>query len=126
MAVRTTPDAVRELIEGCTTSDAVVNSLISGASALVDKVFEDDTDISATLLEEIERWLTAHMLAVSLVRQASREKVGDAEVEYTGKYGLNLDATMYGQMVKTLDYSGKMANMGKSSAGMFAIPQFDD
>lgn len=125
MAVRTTAAEVKEIMEGCTTSDAIVNSLITAASVVVDKVFENDADIGDTLLEEIERWLTAHMIASSLYRSTSEEKVGDASLKYTGKWGMRLESTPYGQMVLTLDITGKMGNLSKQAASMFAVKNFD-
>ncbi len=125
MAIRTTAAEVKEIIDGCTTSDAIVESLITAASAVVDKAFEDDTDIGDTLLAEIERWLTAHMIASTLHRLGSEEKVGDAQIKYTGKFGLGLDSTPYGQMVKQLDVTGKLSRAGKMAATIEAIKSFD-
>lgn len=125
MAVRTTAAEVKQLIDGCDTSDAIVTVLITAASAVVDKVFENDSTIGDTLLEEIERWYTAHMLASSLWRTTSEEKVGDASLKYTGKWGVKLESTPYGQMVLVLDVTGKMGNAGKQAASMFAVKNFD-
>jgi len=125
MSIRTTAAEVKEIMENCTTSDAIVGSLIIAASAVVDQVYSTDTEIGSTLLAEIERWLTAHMLASSLNRTGSNEKVGDASITYTGKWGLGLDSTPYGQMVKQLDTTGKIAKMGKAAASMYAVKNFD-
>ena len=125
MAVRVTPAEVKEIMDNCTTSDAIVNTFIVGASAVVDKVFTNDASMSETMLKEVERWLTAHMLASTLSRTTSDEKLGDAQLTYTGKWAMGLDSTPYGQMVKTLDVSGRMAKMGLKGASMYAIPNFD-
>jgi len=61
-----------------------------------------------------------------LARMASKEKVGEAEVTYTGKWGELLKSTPYGQMVLLLDTTGKIANAGKAKASMYAIPNFDE
>ena len=127
MAVRTTHDEVLEIMDSdCSVSHAVVDRLIIAASAVVDQVFENDTDIGTTLLEEIECWLTAHMIASTLYRTTSEEKVGDATAKYTGQWGKKLESTPYGQMVLTLDTTGKMAKLGKAAASIFAIPSFED
>lgn len=125
MAVRVLAEEVLEIMDGCSVSTSIVDSLIVAANAVVNKVFENDTETSSTLLKEIEKWYTAHMLASSLSRTTQEEKLGDASVIYTGKYGMMLDSTPYGQMVKTLDITGKMANTGKSGATIRAIPNFD-
>lgn len=127
MAIRTTSAEVLQIMDNCTVSTTIIDSFITAASALIDKIFEYDTDdMPSTLLEEMERWLTAHMIASSLQRTTDTERLGDAEVKYTGKWGENLGSTPYGQMVMTLDYSGRMKNLGKGRAGIHAVPQFDD
>ena len=122
---RVTAAEVKEIIDGCTTSDVIVGVMIDAASELITQVFEDDEDIGTTLLKEIERWLTAHMLVSTLERMGSEEKVGDAQIKYTGQWGKKLESTPYGQMVLTLDTTGKMAKMGKSGASVTAITSFD-
>ena len=127
MAVRTTSAEVLQIMENCTVSTTIIDSFITAASALIDKMFEYDTDnVSSTILEEMERWLTAHMIACSLQRVTSTEKLGQAEVKYAGEYGTNLESTPYGQMVLTFDYTGRMANISKRRATINAIKQFDD
>jgi hypothetical protein len=127
MAIRTTSAEVLQIMDNCTVSTTIIDSFITSASALIDKVFEYDiNDMPSTLLEEMERWLTAHMIASSLQRTTDTERLGDAEVKYTGKWGENLGSTPYGQMVMTLDYSGRMKSLGKGRAGIHAVPQFDD
>lgn len=126
MAVRTTAAEVLDIMDsGCTVSTNIITRLIVAASAVVDQVFENDTDIGDTLLEEIECWLTAHMIASSVYRTASEEEVGDARVRYTGQWGKKLESTPYGQMLLVLDTTGKMAKMGKSGASITAITSFD-
>ncbi len=127
MAIRTTSAEVLQIMDNCTVSTTIIDSFITAASALIDKIFEYDIDdMPSALLEEMERWLTAHMIASSLQRTTDTERLGDAEVKYTGKWGENLGSTPYGQMVMTLDYSGRMKNLGKGRAGIHAVPQFDD
>jgi hypothetical protein len=122
---RTTSAAVLQIMDECTLDTAVIDGLITSASAFITKVFEDDTEMTSTILTEIERWLTAHMIACTpAYRTASKERLGDAEVSYTGQWGKMLESTPYGQMVKTLDFTGKLAKMGKAGAIMYAIPNF--
>lgn len=123
---RTTAAEVKEIMDGCSVSDVIVTSLITAASDLVTQVFSGDTSITDTLLEEIERWLTAHMIASSLYRSTKTEGVGDASVSYTGNFGEGLKSTPYGQMVLTLDFTGKLAKVGKQVASIYAITSFDD
>ncbi len=122
MAARVTATEVKAIMDGCTTVDSVVTVMIGAATELIDEVFLNDTDVSTTLLKEIERWLTAHMIASTVWRTTASEKVGDAEAKYTGQWGKNLESTPYGQMCLTLDFTGKMAKMGKLGASIYAIP----
>ena len=125
---RTTADEVRLIMDNLTEddlSDTIIESYILGANALVTKILGDDTTIGAVLMEDIERWFTAHMIASTRWRVASKEKVGQALVEYTGEWKQDLSSTPYGQMVKQLDITGKMSNIGKRAASIYAVTSFD-
>lgn len=126
MAIRVTNAEVLEIMDNCTVSTTIIDNMIKAASAVVDKVFANDSTMDDTLLKEVERWLTAHMIACTLSRTTAKERLGDAEVSYTGEWGKMLESTPYGQMVKTLDVTGKMSNIGKRGASMYVIPQFDE
>jgi len=126
MANRTTAAEVKQIMDDCTLDDTIVDVYIVAANALVTKVLGDDTNIGTVLIEEIERWFTAHMIASTRWRTTTDEKLGDASVKYTGVFKENLSSTPYGQMVKQLDITGKMANIGKRSAKMYAAIEFDD
>ena len=124
---RTTATEVKAIMDNCPVSDDdVTNHYISAASALVTGVFGDDADIGDTLIEEIERWFTAHMIASSRYRTLTSERLGDASVSYTVQFRENLSSTPYGQMVLQLDITGKMGDVGKKAARIRAIKSFDD
>lgn len=126
MAVRVTHDEVLDIMDsGCTVSHTVIDSLIISANAVINSVFDSDTTMTETMLKEIERWFVGHMIASSLYRSTMQEEIGEAKVIYTGKWGKMLEMTPYGQMVLTLDVTGKMAKAGKSGASIYAIPNFD-
>jgi len=123
---RVTATEVKAIMDNCTVLDAVVTTFIAAGTEVITEVFENDTEITTALLKEIERWFVAHMLASTLSRTTSEEKVGDASLKYTGKWGKNLESTPYGQVVLTLDVSGRMANVGKMKASIYAVKQFDE
>ena len=125
MAVRTTSAKVLQILDGCTVDGSVVDVFIATASRVLDSVFASDTTMTADQLIDIETWLAAHMIACTLHRQASQEQVDDASIKYTGFWSKDLESTSYGQMVKVIDTSGKMANAGKKLASMTAITSFD-
>lgn len=122
---RTTATEVKEIMDNCTLDGTIVDVYIVAANALVTKILGDDITIGDVLLEEIERWFTAHMIASTRWRTTTKEKVGDASVEYTGEFKQNLSSTSYGQMVMQLDITGKMGNIGKKAASIYAVTSFE-
>ena len=125
MAVRVTAAEVVEIMDNCTLSTTIIDKYIIGANAWINNILSTDTTLSDILMEHLELWFTAHMLSVSTCRTASKEKLGEASVEYTGKWGMKLNSTSYGQMVLTLDTTGLLAIAGKASASIYAITSFD-
>jgi len=126
MANRVTAADVKAIMDGCTVEDDIIEGLITSANALLSKVFEDDTEMTETILTEIERQLAAHFVASGIQRSTSRERVGDGEIFYTGKWDENLKSTPYGQNALILDFTGKLSRLGKQKIRIFAIPSFDD
>ena len=119
MAARVTSSEVLEIMDNCPLTS--VDSFITAGTLVIDSVFgsSDQSDLT----KEIERWFVAHMVASTVFRTTSDEKVGDASVKYTGQWGKRLESTPYGQMCMQLDTSGKLANaVGGIAASMFAIP----
>jgi len=126
MSVRVQAIDVKAIMDNCTLDDNVVDTFVVGASAIVDNVFATNTTLGAAMLKEIERWLAAHMIASTIQRTASDEKVGDASMKYTGQWGKKLESTSYGQMVLSLDTTGLISRAGKQAASIRAVESFDD
>ena len=127
MALRITPAEVRIImrdVDEITFPDATVTAYIIGANALINENLTGE-GLSAAILIEIERWLSAHLIAISRVRTSVKEKAGTAEIAYTDKYGMGLGLSEYGQTVKALDSTGILSSLGGKSASVFAIPNFD-
>lgn len=122
MSVRVTADEVLQILNDVTLDEEIVEAYISGANAVINSALGAGT---TDLLKEIERWMTAHMIACTRERLARKEGAGGAFIEYTGTYGQGLESTPYGQMVKALDTTGAMAGLGIKSARIIAIPSFD-
>jgi hypothetical protein len=123
---RVTAAEVREIMDNCTLTDIAISPFIGGATEIVSKVFANDTSITTALLKEIERWFAAHMIASTVFRTTSEEKLGDASLVFTGKWEEGLKSTPYGQMVLTIDVTGLMANTGKMAASIYAVNEFDE
>ena len=125
--VSPTSAEVIQIMDNCTVSTVIIDGLILSARALLDTIFSTDTDMTDTVLTEIERWFVAHMIATGIQRSTKEEKVGDASVSYTGYWSKGLESTPYGQMVITLDFTGRLKQYSnKGRASIYAVPGFDD
>ncbi len=125
MAIRTTATEVKQIID-TDLLDSIVDAYIVGASALVDNVLGSDTTLSDTLKEQIEMWLTAHMMASTRELQPAKEGGGPApSITYQGKWDQNLSSTSYGQMAMTLDTTGKLRDTSNNTgASIRAVTSF--
>ena len=118
-SARATYAGVKDIIETSLTQGQV-NAFINAANVMVTTLLSD-ADLSVTTLQQIETWLAAHLLSTRDMR-ASDEAIGGYRVKYQGQTGLGLDATFYGQQVRLLDTSGKLANLGKQAASLLTYP----
>lgn len=92
---------------------------ITAANLLVtDKL--GSSDLSTSMLKEIERWLAAHFVCARDPR-ARTESIGAATKTYEGQAGLRLSSTRYGQNVMLLDTTNTLASLGKQSAMVEAL-----
>lgn len=121
MANRVTDSEVKKLIS----TDFDTAPFITAANLIVTAQL-GSSGLSSDHLKEIERWLSAHFIAVAdSDKNLSRRSIGDTEVYYGGKTGLNLDFTRFGQQVKVLDTTNTLANLGKIEASIKAIEAID-
>ena len=121
---RTTATKVKVIID-TDLADSIVDAYISGATELVTEAIGSNTSLSDDLKAEIERWLAAHLIASTRVRQLVSGEAGGAKAVYQGKTGMGLESTLYGQQVLILDASGSFASLGGKSAKITAITSFD-
>ncbi len=118
MAVRVTATEVRVII---TTSllDAAIDAYIAIANPMVTNTVT--CGLAASVLKEIERWLTAHLISITQERLTTEEKLGEATV----KYATGGKTQSYWNMVLFLDTCGAFANLGKQAASIKSIESFD-
>lgn len=111
---RVTATEVKEIIP-TDYSDALVNAFVNTAHQVVDDNLLS-AGVAAGTLTQIELWLAAHLVAVSDQREV-RVSEGDSETEYHRfQAGLGLAATLYGQQVKVLDWTGRLSALGNKRA----------
>ncbi len=123
MAVRTSAADVKAIMDS-SLLDAEVDVYIEIANPIVTDVM-DGSGVGTTRLEEIERWLTAHLISITRERMGDTEKLGEASIKYIGKFGMGLESTPYGQTVLLLDTSGAFGDQGKVAISITAITSFD-
>lgn len=121
--MRTTATAVRKIIEvdaSVIAVDADMDPFIEAASAIVDDVCatalkaDGSAAYGATRLELIERWLTAHFIAVRDPR-TTQEKAGTVGSTFEGSAAMHLNFTRYGQQAMMLDTQGGLAALQSST-----------
>lgn len=107
----TTVNDVKKIID-TSLDDAIIESYIEAASTLTCELVGSSAELSTATKKEIERWLTAHMIAGTRERIGKEEGAGDAYIKYQGVFEGGLKSTSYGQMVITLDTTGAFAAQG--------------
>lgn len=108
---RTTSAAVALIIE--VDANIGLDPFIEVANAFVTQCCTDLTeDYTATQLELIERWLSAHMYTIRDMR-AKREKAGSVSQELQSRVDLGFDTSHYGQNAMRLDWHGGLASLNE-------------
>jgi hypothetical protein len=104
------------LIRSIKAASIMTDNLVAKAAG-INQIIADDT------LLEIETWLAAHAYCLN-DRTYSELQMGtginQSRGVFAGQTGKGLDATFYGQMAKSLDPTGILANMDEKqiNAGM--------
>ena len=124
MAIRTSASDIMEILpDDSVLTDSAIEAFIEIASSMVDDL--DSTLLNADRLKEIERFLTAHLISVTRDRQGLKEAIGEANITYTGYFGIGLKSTTYGQIVTQLDTTGALLALGRRTIKIVAITSFE-
>ena len=108
---RVTEAEVKKILSTTLTNEGIT-PFLTAANVLITDVLTDE-DYGNLLMKEIEKWLTAHFVAIR-DPQIAKEKIGDVDATYQGKTGLGLNHTSYGQQVMVLEHHGKLAEIAQS------------
>lgn len=112
-----TVDEVRAIIS-TNLEDLVIREYIESTDGIMKGLFQG-VSISQGVYKEIQRWLTAHAIAISKERQAKEEGAGGAYIKYSLIQGQGLASTSYGQMAMTIDSTGILQNTIKNKRVLF-------
>lgn len=75
--------------------------------------------VNEDTLEQIEIWLSAHLVTISKARVSKSEEAGGAKIVYAGDFGKGLNSTQYGQTAIALDYSRTLHDLLDAKKAMF-------
>jgi hypothetical protein len=110
ITVRTTPEAVQEILLNNYDGETNLEPFITAAAMVVGRRLAT-LAYTADELAEIERWLAAHFATVP-EGQLRAEQAGQARDDIAIKIDLGLDQTTYGQTARVLDTLGGLAGVG--------------
>lgn len=114
-----------EVTEICPT-DLDVYPFIATAHAIVEANLLT-SGLSETILIEIEKFLSAHLVCLADPRVEEEELLDNARVKFAmGTLGKGLDGTVYGQMVKALDTTGTLSNLGMQRARIVVPSRYEN
>lgn len=104
---RVTPEDVKKIIDVDDGLD--LEPFINVANIVVNENLLAEK-YSLDLLREIEKWLAAHFIALRDKQPVAQNAAG-LSVNFGYSLGRGLSATVYGQQVKVLDFSGRLMSL---------------
>lgn len=108
MALRVDQDGVKLIIS---TELTDILPFIQAANRIIEDHLEGQGLADATL-REIERWLSAHFVAIrENSARVTEESIEDASAKYGGTYGMGLKSTLYGQTALALDSTDVLSTL---------------
>lgn len=124
MALRTNASDVLTILEnGSDFSESDVTPFLITANLLVSGQLSGE-GLSTSIMTEIEKYLSAHLMTTAIDRQTIRTEIGGDTSDQYPHLGKGLNSSTYGQTVKLLDTTGKLANLGKKKAKIKAVTSF--
>jgi len=86
-----------------------VSAFIAMATLLTDKC--SAAGLAAADCKEVERWLSAHLVATGARRLVKSSAVGPISESFDSKIDLGLNGTSYGQQAIALDTTSTLASL---------------
>lgn len=107
---RVSIEHLKEIIDTQLTDDEIT-AFIGAAHDLVEELLEGK--LPEARLEQVEKFLTAHFIAVTRERMETQHKVGEVSVTFGQALGAGLQGSTYGQTVLLLDTTKTLATAEK-------------
>ena len=120
---RTTETEVKAIMD-TDLADASVLTFINIANLMITSIV-GGKGLSDDTMTEIERWLSAHLIASTIERMGGSEKIGEASIKYIGQFAKGFESTPYGQFMLALDTTGSFADLNKRKMSIKAITSFE-
>lgn len=125
MAVRVTSAEVAKIIDTDSATD--IDAYIGIATLVVDDELSSTT-LNAARLKDIERYLTAHLIAFSnREHEAQEERLGSGGVSRRFDFikDMGLNNTTYGQMTLMLDTTGTLSTLNETEGASVIFDSVD-
>ena len=120
---RTTEVEVKAIMD-TDLADASVLVFINIATSMITSIV-GGKGLSDAELTEMERWLSAHLIASTIERMGETEKIGEASIKYIGQFAKGFESTPYGQMLLALDTTGSFADLSMRKMSIKVITSFE-
>ena len=121
---RVTATEVKEIIS-TKLSGSQLDPFITIANQMVTSLLAAKTSLTDEIRKEIERWLSAHYVAIYENMEAGRGVISFSGIGGAGNKGtfssVGIKNTTYGQTAIELDITGTLATIGRQSASISII-----
>lgn len=113
-------DDVKKILD-TNIADASITAYITTAGMIIDMAYEGDA-IADDYRDEMQKWLTAHLIASTQSYPVTKEEADGVAVTYQAmQTGKGLEMTAYGQHVLMMDIKGKLSGIMGKKASMRTI-----
>ncbi len=111
-----TASDVKKILDTNIADDSII-AYITTAGMIIDTAYEGEA-VADGYKDEMQKWLTAHLIASTQSYPVTREEADGVAVTYQAmQTGKGLEMTAYGQHVLMMDVKGKLSGiMGKKAS----------
>lgn len=122
MPEEVTPEDVRTIAEFEMLDNSAIESFIDDAEWFINKRV---SDVEERTTKKLVKWTAAHLSSMKQQRLQS-EGFSDADLEYEGEQGMNLNYTRYGQQVVMMDPTNSLGTGGHYTTAVHSEPSREE